>query len=146
MPINPADRLLSDDDLAKLFGEPPQIPERSALAFMYDEGVNQQGIDFLRGELRLYVTSVQEQGLAGEESDLRVLAHARRIGCALVTQDKGFISHHWRLHDMGLNHAGIIFVRISRSTTEVMEWIQATYQRSVELEAPSYLHYLLWQV
>jgi hypothetical protein len=76
MPVNPADRSISDDDLIALFSDPPVIPHRDVPAFMYDEGMDQRSIEMIRQGLDLYVTTAQAQGLEHEKSDFRVVAHA----------------------------------------------------------------------
>jgi hypothetical protein len=146
MPINRDDRLLTDEMLIELFTAPPLIPVRSAPAFMYDEGVEHASIVPLREKLKLYITTVQDQGLSGETSDLRILAHARRIGCTLVAHDKAYPRHHERLSMLGLSHAGILYAPRSRTPQDVIDWIEASYERAIEIDAPDLLHYELWRV
>lgn len=146
MPINPADRSMSDEQIAQLLSQPSVMPERSAPAFMYDEGMEYQSISLVQDELPIYLTTVQEQGLAGEESDFVILARARAIGCTLVVHDKAFRLHHLRLQKLSLTHAGILYVPINRTVEDVANWIIAAYERSIELDAPALLHHLFWRV
>jgi hypothetical protein len=146
MPINPADRLLSDDDLRGMFFNPARIPQRSAPAFMYDEDMDQESIGPLRETLRLYITTVQEQGLQGEKSDYRILAHARSIGCTLITRDKMFKSLHDHLDDIGCSHAGIIFVPFSRTPDDVIAFVTDLMERVEEKDAPDILFYNYWRI
>jgi hypothetical protein len=109
--LNPADRLLTDQQIVEIYQDPPLIPVRYAMALMFDEGVNQQAIPLLLDRLdRLIITTVQQEGLTGEVSDFRLLAHARKIACTLVVDDAGYYWIDRRLHALGLSHAGIIVV------------------------------------
>jgi hypothetical protein len=146
MPINPDDRQLTDEMLIEMFTDPPLIPVRSAPAFLYDEGVEHTSIVTLREKLKLYVTTVQDQRLTGETSDLRILAHARGIGCTLVAHDKAYPRHHERLSTLGLSHAGILYVPRRRTPQDVIDWIEASYERAIEIDAPDLLYYELWRV
>ena len=42
--LNPADRLLADEQIIALYQDPPLIPVRYSMALMFDEGVNQQAV------------------------------------------------------------------------------------------------------
>ncbi len=145
MPINPVDRQLSDEALIKLFSDPEQIPERSAPAFMLDENADQRCISPIRA-MNLYITTVVEQGLIGETSDFRVLAHARKIGCALIVRDEGFRHLHEQLLDLGLSYAGIIFFSFNRSPDDVVAFVRSINERAIEKNIPSMLRYLYWKV
>src|SRR3990172_3535365 len=97
MPVNPADRSFTDDDLIALFSDPLTIPQRDVPAFMFDEGMGQRSVMLIRQALELHVTTAQEQGLVHEKSDFRVVAHARRFGYTLVAEDKAYKKLHVRL-------------------------------------------------
>lgn len=145
MPVNPEDRLLSDDELVKLFTDPEIIPDRSALAFMTDENVDQWCIEPIR-KLDLFVTTVYEQRLSGEKSDYLVLAHARKMACSLIARDAAFEQLHNRLLDLGLSHAGIIYVSFKRTPEDVVAFVQSVNDRAIEKDAPSLLRCLYWKV
>ena len=145
MPVNPEDQLLGDDELVELFTDPETIPERSAPAFMTDENVDQRCIEPIRS-LDLFVTTTHEQGLSGEKSDYLVLAHARKIGCALIVRDAAFEKLHNRLLDLGLSHAGILYVSFKRAPQDVVAFVQSVYERAIEKDTPSLLRYLYWKV
>jgi hypothetical protein len=57
----------------------------------------------------VYVTTVVERGHGAEGSDFAVLADARRLGCVLVTRDRGFVQIHDRVCELpDASHAGVM--------------------------------------
>ena len=65
------------------------------------------------------VTTVEEQGQKGQPSDFRVLAHARKLGCILITRDKHFIHINDIIqNDENASHAGIILVKSKQARND----------------------------
>lgn len=146
--LNPADRLLTDEQLIALYRDPPLIPVRYSMALMFDEGVNQQAIPVLLDRLEhLAITTVQEEGLTGDVSDFHLLAHARKIACTLVVDDAGYYLIDRRLTTLGLDHAGIIVVSSGTDLgfQRFIAFVEAMYERSIEKDIPDVLHRLLWE-
>jgi predicted nuclease of predicted toxin-antitoxin system len=146
MPVNPADRGLTDEELVRLFTEPQIIPEREVPAFMYDEGMDQRSADMIRRTLDLHVTTVQEQELTEEDSDFRVLAHARKFGYTLIVRDKGFKKLHVRLEELGLNHAGIVWARKYLPPEQVLLFAARWMELAIEKEIHNILYYRYWEI
>ena len=145
MPVNPADRDLSDEDLFELFSTPPQIPILSAPAFLFDEDVDQRSIPLIEA-LGLLVSTVADEGLTGERSDFRVLARARSKGKTLVTADKASHALHHRMVDLGLSHAGIIYLNMKRKPEDLAAFVEGVYRQIQEKDMPEMLHHLWWKV
>jgi hypothetical protein len=145
MPVNPADRNFSDEDLISLFSTPRIIPILSAPAFLFDEDVDQGSIPHIEA-LGLLVSTVMGEGLGGESSDFQVLAHARSLGRTLVTSDKASRSLHRRLLDLNLGHAGIIYLGMKREAADLVAFIEEMYHQSVEKDIPTVLHHMWWKV
>jgi hypothetical protein len=146
--LNPADKQFSDEELIDLFSEPPDIPERFSMALLFDEGVNQLAIPVLLERCaRLNITTVQREGLAGEKSDYRLLAHARSIACTMIVDDDGYYLIIERLDSLNLNHAGVIFAESSteRGLQRLITFIETNYQQSIHKDMPDLLHYSIWE-
>jgi hypothetical protein len=113
--MSPEAPKVSRDELVEMFTG--DVLYRSEMAFYLDENVDQRIVQPLR-DRGIRVTSVQAQGQMGE-TDVRVLARARKLGCVLVTWD----NHFEGLHDLivglhethGTAHAGIILVKSRRA-------------------------------
>lgn len=146
MPVNPADRELSDEELTELFSDPPHLPERIIPALMYDEGVDQRSIPLIKQRVDMFITTVQEQGLAQEPSDFRILATARQYAWTLVVEDKAFREHiPERLITLGLSHAGIILVKKYLPPQRLCDFVEMSYQRCVEKDTNIFIG-RIWEV
>jgi hypothetical protein len=144
--FNPVDRGLSDEEIIALFSDPAEIPERFSMALMFDEGVNQDAIIPLLNRCpRLNITTTQDQALTGEKSDFRILSHARGIACTLVAEDKIYETHHQRVQNLALSHAGIIYVPETVDPERLIEFVVERYERSIEKDAPNLLHNWFWR-
>lgn len=146
MPVNPEDRRLSDDDLIRLFTDPPTMPEREVPAFMYDEGMNQRSAAMIREKVDLHVTTVQAEGLITGNSDFQVLAYARKLGYTLIVRDKGFKRLHQRLQVLGLTHAGIVWTRKYLAPERVLAFAEYWTQIAIEKEIPNILYHRYWEI
>ena len=146
MPVNPADRQLSDEELIALFSEPAHLPERLIPALLYDEGVDQRSIPLIKQRVDIFITTVHEQGLTAEPSDFRILAAARRQALTLVVEDQAFREHiPDRLGRLGLSHAGIILVKKYLPPQRLCDFIEMGYRRCVDKDTNIFTG-RLWEV
>jgi len=146
MPVNPADLQISDEELVALFSSPARTPERIIPALMYDEGVDQRSIALIKQRIDLFITTVQEQGLAQETSDFRILAAARRQAWTLVVEDKAFRTHiPKRLMSLGLSHAGIILAKNYLPPQRLCDFVEMGYRRCIEKDTNIFIG-RLWEV
>jgi hypothetical protein len=139
MPVNPADRQFSDDDLRELFTTPAHMPERPIPAYMFDEGADHSSAPLIR-ELGVFVTTAQDQMLTGEKSDYRILAHARGLGCTLIVNDEAYENFHKRLMLLRLNHAGIIWIKLGVAPDRIVSYTEFVMNRSDEKESSNILY------
>lgn len=146
MPVNPADRAMTDEELVALFSTVKVMPERIPPAFIYDEGVNQLSIVQIRRELNIFITTVQEQGLAGEPSDFRLLAYAKEHGWTFVAEDDAFRDYiRRRLIQLSLTHAGIIQVHKYHAPERLRDFVVTGCERAIEKETNIFLNQY-WQM
>jgi hypothetical protein len=105
--LNPSDRDMDDAALGALFTG--DIPRHDQLAYYLDENIMPPVlIEALRAN-SVYVTTVVERGHGAEGPDFAVLADARRLGCVLVTRDRGFVQIHDRVCELpDASHAGVM--------------------------------------
>jgi hypothetical protein len=86
------------------------IGYRDNLAYYLDENIPLELMTLLRGK-NIRVVTVYSDDQIGE-SDILLLARARKLACVMVTFDLGFYALHKRITEQGkgLTHAGIITV------------------------------------
>lgn len=94
----------------------------------------------------LLISTVMDEGEAGQESDYRVLALARRMGRTLVTSDKSFKLLHKRLLELNLSHAGIIYLSMKREPADLVAFIADVRRQAIEKDMPEMLYHTWWKV
>lgn len=105
--MNRTDDQITDDELKQWFGHRFRVPDRPLLYL--DANADQAVADAL-SQLEVTFSGAYQRGLEESPSDFWVLYDASKMGAILVSHDEDFAELDERLHNLKLNHAGVILV------------------------------------